>query len=148
MDNNQTIAKYRALIMQRKPHTGLSPKQVTEYERAILQSNVDDRVEFMMIYCAEALHDLLGYKARGIRKILKEIDRHMVDFADDPTTEHMDADRMRVFEKTGFVFATSLEDQDRLVQQLEAKGYKVIQREDGCELIPPEEKNADNNADA
>lgn len=108
-----------------------SPAFVRSYEDAVLQEYNDNRVEAMMLFFAEVLHDELGFGQTRTRRILRRLDDYMVEFCE----EGFDLDRLRIriFEKTNFVFACNAEDQKHVEDVLEAAGYKVNTDESAVE---------------
>lgn len=108
------------------------PNEIRKYENAIWQQNTDDRIEVMMLFFAEALHDISGYGQKRTQMILKSIDERMLEFIDGVNAGTFDLDllRMRVFKKTNYIFALNEEDQNRIIEMLEASGdYKVKMEE-------------------
>lgn len=100
-----------------------SPNFVKSYETAVIQKYNDNRVEVMMLFMAETLHDELGFGEKRTRNILRSVDDRMLEFIDEGFD--MDKLRVRVFEKTGFMFAANEEDQDHICKVLEEAGYEV-----------------------
>lgn len=101
----------------------MSQKQIVQYEEAIRQTFTDDRVEVMMLFMAEALHDIAGYGMKRTSRILRSIDERMKEFLEDGF--QIDALRVRVFGKTNFMFACSPEEQKHIAEVLKAAGYDV-----------------------
>lgn len=106
----------------------LTPKQIEQYEYAIRQGVNDNRVEAMMLYAAEALHDELGFGIKRTSRILNKIDESMKEWLD-PSFQ-LDDLRIRVFEKTGFMFACTEEDQRHIEKLLKNAGYNVMTEEE------------------
>lgn len=100
-----------------------NPVFVRSYENAVLQEYNDNRVEAMMLFFAEVLHDELGFGQTRTRRILRSLDNYMMEFCE----EGFDLDklRIRIFEKTHFVFACNAEDQKHVEAVLKAAGYTV-----------------------
>lgn len=103
----------------------MSGKQIAQYETAIRQQVTDSRVEVMMLYMAEALHDIAGYGMRRTARILRSVDERMKEFQDPDF--NLDDLRVRVFGKTSFVFACTEEEQEYIAGVLERAGYHVRQ---------------------
>lgn len=100
-----------------------NPAFVRGYEDAVLQEYNDNRVEAMMLFFAEVLHDELGFGQTRTRRLLRSLDDRMVEFCE----EGFDLDklRVRIFDKTRFAFACNEEDQKHLEAVLMAAGYAV-----------------------
>lgn len=103
------------------------PNDIYKYENAMWQQSVDDRVEVMMLFFAEALHDVAGYGSKRTSRILHSVDERMKEFTDgvNAGTFDLDALRIRVFAKSKFMFALSVEDQEHITKILEEAGYNV-----------------------
>jgi hypothetical protein len=82
----------------------------------------------MLLYFAEVLHDEYGFGMRRISNVLNKVDESMHEWLEDDF--NMDNLRLRVFEKTKFLFACDIEDQKRINELLEQAGYKVKTEED------------------
>lgn len=117
---NKTINQGRIALMNQARK---SLQFVRSYETAIVQQYNDNRVEVMMLFMAEVLHDELGFGEKRTRKILRSVDDRMVEFVNEGFD--MDKLRVRVFEKTGFMFAANEADQDHICEVLAAAGYTV-----------------------
>lgn len=117
---NKIINQGRVALMNQARK---DPKFVKSYETAVIQQYNDNRVEVMMLFMAEVLHDELGFGEKRTRKILRGVDDRMVEFVNEGFD--MDKLRVRVFEKTGFMFACSDEDEKHICEVLEAAGYAV-----------------------
>lgn len=100
-----------------------SPKEIQQYEAAVLQGLNDDRVEVMMLYFAESMHDVEGYGTKRTRRILNDVDAKMQEWLT-PGFE-LNTLRLRVWEKTGWIFACDEEGYNNIVQLLQEHGYKV-----------------------
>lgn len=103
----------------------MSGKQIAQYETAIRQQVTDSRVEVMMLYMAEALHDIAGYGMRRTARILRSVDERMKEIQNPDF--NLDDLRVRVFGKTSFVFACTEEEQEYITGVLERAGYHVRQ---------------------
>lgn len=104
-----------------------SPKQIEELRRAVWEEANDGRVEVMLLFFAEALHDVLGYGYKRTARILHWVNDHMQEWTDKVNAGEWDIDdlRIRVFEKTGFMFALNKQDQMHIVEVLNGLGHKV-----------------------
>lgn len=107
------------------------PNEIHNFENAIWQQNTDDRIEVMMLFFAEAMHDIAGYGPTRTQRILRSLDERMSEFIDgvNEGTFSLDMLRMRVFKKTGYMFALNEEDQKRITKMLEDCGYDVKMEE-------------------
>ena len=120
MSTQTIINSMRAMAMRGKK---FSPKDITKYEEAIRKHYDDTRVETMMLYVAEVLHDEYGFGMKRIGHTLTKMDEHMKEWLQDDFS--MDQLRLRVFKKTKFLFACDIEDQKRIQQLFEQAGYEV-----------------------
>ena len=104
-----------------------SPKQIERLREMIWTEANDGRIEVMMLFFAEAMHDVLGFGHERTRRILHYIDDKMRDFTAGVEDGTFDVDdlRVRVFSKTHFMFAMSEKDQQHIVDVLTAAGYTV-----------------------
>lgn len=102
-------------------------KEIDQFRDTIWKESQDGRVEAMMLFFAEALHDVMGYGHQRTAKVLRYCDERMREFIDEMNEDafSMDALRIRVFEKTHFMFAMSPEDQKHIVTMLQEAGYNV-----------------------
>lgn len=100
-----------------------TPKEIQLYESAVRQTVNDDRVEVMMLYFAEVMHDLAGYGTKRTRRILSEVDARMHDWLQPGFT--LNELRLRVWEKTGWIFTCDEEGYKQVIEMLQANGYKV-----------------------
>lgn len=96
---------------------------ITSYENAILQEYNDNRVECMMLFFAEVLHDEMGFGQKRIARVLDGIDRSMTEFFN----QEFDLDQLkvRVYKKCNFLWVANEEEQRYMVALLEANGIKV-----------------------
>ena len=120
MNRKQIINQGRVSMLQGRRMT---QKQIVQYEAAIRQQLTDNRVEVMMLFMAEALHDIAGYGMKRTARVLRNIDARMAEFLEDDFD--IDALRVRVFEKTQLMFACNEEDQKHIAKLLQAAGYDV-----------------------
>lgn len=104
-----------------------SPKECNAFRDAIWREANDGKIEAMMLFFAESLHDTGHCGKDEIARVLRDCDQKMLEFIEkaDDGTWNMDDLRVRVFGKTGFMFAMSREDQEHIVQVLTAAGYDV-----------------------
>lgn len=126
MSKEQIINATRAGMIRGKR---FKPQEISKYEDALRQQVNDDKVEVMMLYFAEVLHDELGFGMKRTQKILSKLDEYMYEWI---SVEGFDLDalRVRVFGKTNFLFACDEEDQKRIEQLLNDAGYKVKTEKD------------------
>ena len=117
----------------RKTYAGMmagrrfSPKECNAFRDAIWREAQDGKIEAMMLFFAESLHDTEHYGRARISRVLRDCDKKMLEFIQktDDGTWDMDDLRIRVFEKTHFMFAMSEEDQAHIVEVLTAAGFEV-----------------------
>ena len=121
MKQDSIITSARVSMLQGRRMT---QKQIIQYEAAIRQQLTDDRVEVMMLFMAEALHDELGFGMKRIRKILTSVDSRMYEWVNEPDFT-IDNLRVRVYKKTHYMFACSEEEHEYIVKLLEDAGVKV-----------------------
>lgn len=107
----------------------MTQKQIVQYETAIRQTVNDSRVEAMMLYMAEALHDVAGYGMKRTARILRSVDERMHEWLDPDFS--IDDLRIRVFGKTNFMFACTPEEQEQIAKVLRDAGYDVRMEENG-----------------
>lgn len=102
-------------------------KEIDAFRDAIWRESQDGRIEAMMLFMAEALHDTLGFGHIRTARVLRYCDKRMAEFIEETHkgTFSMDDLRIRVFGKTHFMFAMSAEDQEHIVKVLTDAGYKV-----------------------
>lgn len=110
---------YAGMIAGRR----FSLKQIDAFRDAIWAEAEDGRLEAAMLFFAEALHDTEHYGAKRVRRVLRYTNRQMVDYLEQKL--NMDDLRLRVFGKTGFMFAMTEADQRHIVQLLTGAGYEV-----------------------
>lgn len=110
-------------------------KECDAFRDAIWKEARRGQVEAMMLFFAEALHDSEGYDTEGVARVLRYVDGLMLEFIEktDDGTWNMDDLRLRVFGKTGFMFAMSEEDREHIAGVLKEAGYNVT-------LYEPEEE--------
>lgn len=125
MNKERIINAARAGMMRGKR---FKPQEIGQYENAVLQSDIDDRLEVMMLYFAEVLHDELGFGMKRTQNILTKIDDHMHEWLDDEF--RIDDLRIRVFGKTNFIFAPDPDKFEHIKELLENAGFKVKTEED------------------
>lgn len=121
MNKDRIINAARAGMMRGKR---FKPQEIGQYESALLQQIHDDKVEVMMLYFAEVLHDELGFGMKRTQKILSKVDEHMCEWLNEENF-NMDKLRVRVFDKTHFMFACDEEDMKHIEQLLTDAGYNV-----------------------
>lgn len=121
MNKERMINAARAGMLKGKR---FKPQEIGQYENALLQQIHDDKVEVMMLYFAEALHDELGFGMKRTQKILSKVDEHMCEWLD-VENFNLDKLRIRVFEKTHFMFACDEEDLKYIEKLLTDAGYNV-----------------------
>lgn len=104
-----------------------SPKEIEKFRRLIWTEANDGRVEVMLLFFAEALHDKLGFGHERTARLLRHVNQKMVEWTDKVEAGEWNVDdlRMRVFDKTGFIFAMNKADQAHIEEMLKAAGHKV-----------------------
>ena len=104
-----------------------SPKQIEALHDMIWREADDGRIELMMLFFAEALHDVLHFGHDRISRVLHWVDDRMGEFSKELDDGTMDVDdvRIRVFDKTKMMFALNEKDRDYIAQLLTAAGYDV-----------------------
>lgn len=126
MNKERVINSTRAGMMRGKR---FKPQEIAQYEDVLRQQTHDDKVEVMMLYFAEVLHDELGFGLRRTQNILSKVDERMLEWLDEEGFS-LDKLRLRVFEKTHFLFACDEMDQKYIEDMLDQAGYKVKNEED------------------
>lgn len=126
MNKERVINSTRAGMMRGKR---FKPQEIGQYEDALKQQMNDDKVEVMMLYFAEVLHDELGFGLKRTQNILTKVDEHMCEWLD-VEGFNIDVLRRRVFEKTHFLFACDEMDQKYIEDMLDQAGFKVKTEED------------------
>ena len=121
MNKDRIINATRAGMIRGKR---FSPPEIGRYEDALLQQTHDDKVEVMMLYFAEVLHDELGFGMKRTQKILSKVDEHMCEWLD-VENFNLDKLRVRVFDKTHFMFACDEDDMKHIEKLLTEAGYNV-----------------------
>lgn len=121
MNKERVINAARAGMLKGKR---FKPQEIGQYENALLQQIHDDKVEVMMLYFAEVLHDVLGFGLKRTQNVLSKVDEYMYEWL---TAEDFNIDRLRlrVFEKTNFMFACDEEDLKYIEKLLTDAGYNV-----------------------
>lgn len=102
-------------------------KEIDAFRDAIWKESQDGRIEAMMLFFAEALHDTEGFGHTRTARVLRYCDEKMKEFIDRTNDGSWDMDqlRLRVWEKTHFMFAMSDEDMEHITGMLQAAGYSV-----------------------
>jgi len=110
-----------------------SPKQVENLRQMIWREADDGRIEVMMLFFAEALHDVLHFGHDRTSRVLHWVDDKMGEFSQalDDGTMDLDDLRVRVFSKTKMMFALNEKDRDYIAHMLTAAGYDVTVDEKG-----------------
>lgn len=132
-----TIQKYiRQVYVWMLQGRRFTKKEIDQFRNMIWKESQDGRTEAMMLFFAESLHDTEGYGQKRTARVLRYCDGLMREFIDKTAdgSWDMDALRLRVFEKTHFMFAMTPEDQKHIVELLTEAGYNVTtgeEEEDG-----------------
>lgn len=105
-----------------------SPKEIERYEMALKQNVDNTRVETIFLYFAEVLHDEYGFGMKRTSNVINKVDENMHEWLNDDF--NLDDLRLRVFEKTRFLFTCDPEEQKRVYAMLEAAGYVLKTEED------------------
>ena len=102
-------------------------KEIDAFRDMIWKESQDGRIEAMMLFFAEAMHDVYGFGQKRSARILRYCDEKMKELIDKTNDNSWDMDdlRLRVWEKTHFMFAMTEEDQQHIVAMLQAAGYNV-----------------------
>lgn len=126
MNKERVINSTRAGMIQGKR---FNMSEIARYEDVLKQQMNDDKVEVMMLYFAEVLHDELGFGLKRTQNILSKVDERMLEWLDEEGF-NIDKLRLRVFEKTHFLFACDEMDQKYIEDMLDQAGFKVKTEED------------------
>ena len=125
MGARNTVNSARVGMMRGKR---FSPKEIERYEMALKQNVDNTRVETIFLYFAEALHDLYGFGMKRTSKVINTVDENMHEWLRDDF--NMDDLRLRVFEKTRFLFTCDAEEQKHVHEMLAEAGYILKTEED------------------
>lgn len=126
MTKEQIINSTRAGMIRGKR---FKPQEISKYEDVLRQQTNDDKVEVMMLYFAEVLHDELGFGMKRIQRILSKLDEQMLEWLE-VDGFNIDNLRIRVFGKTNFLFVCDEVEHKRVLELLDQAGYKVKTEED------------------
>lgn len=126
MNKERVINSTRAGMIRGKR---FNMSEIARYEDVLKQQMNDDKVEVMMLYFAEVLHDELGFGLKRTQNILSKVDERMLEWLDEEGF-NIDKLRLRVFEKTHFLFACDEMDQKYIEDMLDQAGFKVKTEED------------------
>lgn len=103
------------------------PKEIAAFEDAIMRTQMDNQTETMMLFFAEALHDVAGADAKDIFRVMAYINVRLNEFIELVNNHSFNIDdlRLRVYEKTDYIFAMSEEDREHIRLMLKEHGYDV-----------------------
>jgi len=103
------------------------PKEIAAFEDAIMRTQMDNQTETMMLFFAEALHDVAGADANDIFRTMAYINVKLNEFIELVNNHNFSIDdlRLRVYEKTDYIFAMSEEDREHIRLMLKEHGYDV-----------------------
>lgn len=103
------------------------PKEIAAFEDAIMRTQMDNQTETMMLFFAEALHDVAGADAKDIFRVMAYINVRLNEFIELVNNHAFNIDdlRLRVYEKTDYIFAMSEEDREHIRLMLKEHGYDV-----------------------
>jgi len=103
------------------------PKEIAAFEDAIMRTQMDNQTETMMLFFAEALHDVAGADANDIFRTMAYINVRLNEFIELVNNHSFSIDdlRLRVYEKTDYIFAMSEEDREHIRLMLKEHGYDV-----------------------
>lgn len=103
------------------------PKEIAAFEDAIMRTQMDNQTETMMLFFAEALHDVAGADANDIFRVMAYINVRLNEFIELVNNHSFNIDdlRLRVYEKTDYIFAMSEEDREHIRLMLKEHGYDV-----------------------
>ena len=103
------------------------PKEIAAFEDAIMRTQMDNQTETMMLFFAEALHDVAGADEHDIFRTMAYINVKLNEFIELVNNHSFSIDdlRLRVYEKTDYIFAMSEEDREHIRLMLKEHGYDV-----------------------
>ena len=103
------------------------PKEIAAFEDAIMRTQMDNQTETMMLFFAEALHDVAGADGHDIFRVMAYINVRLNEFIELVNNHSFNIDdlRLRVYEKTDYIFAMSEEDREHIRLMLKEHGYDV-----------------------
>lgn len=103
------------------------PQEIAAFEDAIMRTQMDNQTETMMLFFAEALHDVAGADAKDIFRVMAYINVKLNEFIELVNNHSFNIDdlRLRVYEKTDYIFAMSEEDREHIRLMLKEHGYDV-----------------------
>lgn len=121
------------------------PKEIAAFEDAIMRTQMDNQTETMMLFFAEALHDVAGADSNDIFRVMAYINVKLNEFIELVNNHSFSIDdlRLRVYEKTDYIFAMSEEDREHIRLMLKEHGYDV----DAVEAELEEKEAAVNDTD-
>ena len=103
------------------------PQEIAAFEDAIMRTQMDNQTETMMLFFAEALHDVAGADSNDIFRVMAYINVRLNEFIELVNNHSFNIDdlRLRVYEKTDYIFAMSEEDREHIRLMLKEHGYDV-----------------------
>ena len=102
-----------------------SLKEIRRFEEAVMRTQTDGQIECMMLFFCETLHDILGSDEGDIFRVMSRLNEHLVQFMQDIRKPGFNIDdiRLRVYEKTNYIFAMSEDDRLHIRGLLAEHGY-------------------------
>lgn len=117
-----------------------SLKEIRRFEEAVMHSQLDGQIETMMLLFTESMHDTLNLPENDIFRVMSRLNELLLQFQNDVNDRHFSIDdvRLRVYEKTNYIFAMNDADREHIRQLLKINGYDPDEVE--AELAEKEEK--------
>lgn len=102
-----------------------SLKEIRRFEEAVMRTQTDGQIECMMLFFCETLHDVLDADETQIFRVMRRLNEHLARFMLDIRTPEFNIDdiRLRVYEKTNYIFAMSEDDRQHIRAMLAENGY-------------------------
>lgn len=124
-----------------------SLKEIRRFEEAVMHSQLDGQIETMMLLFTEAMHDTMAMPEDEIFRVMSRLNTLLLEFQRDVNDRSFSIDdvRLRVYEKTNYIFAMNDADREHIRQLLKAHGYDPDEVE--AELAAKEERYS-NDSDA
>lgn len=102
-----------------------SLKEIRRFEEAVMRTQTDGQIECMMLFFCETIHDILGSDEGDIFRVMSRLNEHLTQFMQDIRNPGFNIDdiRLRVYEKTNYIFAMSEDDRLHIRELLAEHGY-------------------------
>ena len=102
-----------------------SLKEIRRFEEAVMRTQTDGQIECMMLFFCETLHEILGSDEGDIFRVMSRLNEHLTQFMQDIRKPGFNIDdiRLRVYEKTNYIFAMSEDDRLHIREMLAEHGY-------------------------